>query len=71
MNILKAFGEFWYELIVGDDWKIAVSVLVALSLTALLLTETSLGDHVVAVIGAGLVMISFSVSLILDVRDKR
>ena len=71
MRALRAFGRFWYELLVGDDWKIAVSVVVALALTAFVLTATGVSDHVVAVTGALLVMVSFSVSLALDVRDKR
>ena len=23
MKYLKAFGQFWYDFIIGDDWKIA------------------------------------------------
>ncbi len=33
---MKAFGRFWYDFIVGDDWTIAVGVVVALAATALL-----------------------------------
>jgi hypothetical protein len=71
MSFLKEFGKFWYELLVGDDWKIAVSVVIALAVTAVLLTQTSAGDHAVAIIGAALVVIAFSVSLVIDVREKR
>ena len=70
MRILTDFGKFWYELLVGDDWKIAVSVVVALTLAALLLTHTGATDHVVAVVGGTLVVTGFCVSLILDVRRK-
>lgn len=31
---LAAFGRFWYDFIVGDDWRVAVGVIVALALTA-------------------------------------
>ena len=71
MRVLKSFGMFWYELLVGDDWKIAVSVVIALAITAVVLTRTGAGDHVVAVIGGALVVLAFSVSLALDVRQKR
>jgi hypothetical protein len=71
MRILKEFGGFWYELLVGDDWKIAVSVVVALALAAIVLTQTGASDHAVAVIGGALVVVAFSVSLVLDVREKR
>jgi len=30
---LRAFGAFWYDFIVGDDWQIAVGVVAALVLT--------------------------------------
>ena len=30
---LKAFGAFWYDFVVGDDWRVAVVVLVALAAT--------------------------------------
>ena len=71
MRVLKSFGMFWYELLVGDDWKIAVSVVIALAIAAVVLTRTGAGDHVVAVIGGALVVLAFSVSLALDVRQKR
>ena len=30
---IKAFGAFWYDFIVGDDWVVAVGVVIGLSLT--------------------------------------
>ena len=35
MSWLKSFGRFWYDFIVGDDWTIALGVVVAVALTAL------------------------------------
>jgi hypothetical protein len=32
---LKAFGAFWYDFIVGDDWLVAVGVVAALVITYL------------------------------------
>jgi hypothetical protein len=31
-----AFFRFWYEFIVGDDWRVAAGVAAAIGLTALL-----------------------------------
>lgn len=31
---LRSFGAFWYDFVVGDDWQVAVGVVVALALTA-------------------------------------
>jgi hypothetical protein len=30
---LRAFGAFWYDFIVGDDWRVAVVVALALAAT--------------------------------------
>ena len=27
---LRAFGAFWYDFVVGDDWQVAAAVIVAL-----------------------------------------
>jgi hypothetical protein len=32
---LKALGAFWYDFIIGDDWRIAVSVVIGLVATYL------------------------------------
>ena len=36
MKYLRSFGLFWWDFIVGDDWRVALGVGVALALTALL-----------------------------------
>jgi hypothetical protein len=33
---LRAFGAFWWDFVVGDDWRVAVGVAVGLGLTAFL-----------------------------------
>lgn len=33
IKALRAFGRFWYEFIVGDDWTSAAAVTVALACT--------------------------------------
>ncbi len=30
---LRAFGAFWYDFVIGDDWRVAASVAVALAVT--------------------------------------
>jgi hypothetical protein len=30
---VRAFGAFWYDFVVGDDWRVAVGVIVALAVT--------------------------------------
>ena len=37
---LKAFGAFWYDFVVGDDWRVAVGVVLALAVTAVVATTS-------------------------------
>ena len=36
MSRIAAFGRFWWDFVVGDDWIVAAGIVVALGLTALL-----------------------------------
>jgi len=36
MTRVRAFARFWYDFIVGDDWRVAVGVGMAIGLTAVL-----------------------------------
>jgi hypothetical protein len=35
---MRRFARFWWDFIVGDDWRVAAGIAVALGLTALLAT---------------------------------
>ena len=37
---IRAFAAFWYDFVVGDDWLIAVGVVIGLALTYLLARAT-------------------------------
>lgn len=39
---LRSFGAFWYDFIVGDDWRVAVGVVVAFIATWALSRTTSI-----------------------------
>ena len=71
MKAIKAFGRFWYDFIIGDDWKIAVAVVSALAVLAVLLVGTSIGDRVLAVLGGLLIVTAFALSLVIDTRPRR
>ena len=36
MNRIAAFGRFWWDFVVGDDWVAAAGVIAGLALTAAL-----------------------------------
>lgn len=65
MSFLKAFGYFWWDLVIGDDWRIAACVVGSLGLaTALLLA--GLPDLAVALVGLGSVMGFFALLVARD-----
>lgn len=33
LSRLKSFGAFWYDFVIGDDWRVAVGVVAAFALT--------------------------------------
>jgi hypothetical protein len=68
MRYVKAVGAFLYDFVIGDDWKIAAAVVVALLVLGGALAEHLFGDHGLAVLGAVLIMACFVVSLLVDVR---
>jgi hypothetical protein len=59
VRLVKGFGRFWWDFIVGDDWRIAAGVLVVLTAGALLVANTSAPDGVVAaVVAVGIVSVA-------------
>jgi hypothetical protein len=37
---VKRFARFWWDFIVGDDWRVAAGIVITLALTALLAATT-------------------------------
>jgi len=35
VTLLRRFGHFWYDFVIGDDWTVAVAVVVSLAFTSL------------------------------------
>lgn len=70
MRFLIAFGRFWYDLIIGDDPKIASAVVLALAVTAILLF-LGLPESVVTITGGVLVLAFFTAALIIDLPSSR
>ena len=59
MNFLRAFGFFWWDLIIGDDWRIAAYVVGSLA-TATALLLLGLPDLAVGLVALGLLMGCFA-----------
>jgi hypothetical protein len=68
MTLLRRFLRFWYDFIVGDDWRIAAGVVVVLAAGALLVAADALADDVLApLVGAGIVAVA-GVSIVAGAR---
>lgn len=58
MKFVVGFGRFWWDFIVGEDWKIAAGVAAVLTVGALLVAETGLSDTAISLLaGAGILLV--------------
>jgi hypothetical protein len=55
---LKSFAAFWYDFVVGDDWRVALGVVIALLLTWLVTRSGGSGWWVMPVAFAVLLPLS-------------
>jgi large-conductance mechanosensitive channel len=68
VSFLRGFLRFWYDFVVGDDWRIAVGVVLVLAAGALLVATDALADDVLApLVGAGIVAVA-SLSIVAGAR---
>ena len=52
MRYVAAFARFWWDFVVGDDWRIAAGVALVLAAGALAVATTSAPDALVTSLGA-------------------
>jgi hypothetical protein len=70
MGFIRGFGQFWYDFLIGDDWKIAAAVVTTLAIGAVLLLGLTPPERVFTpVLGVGL-MAAFVIALGIDTRKK-
>ena len=61
MRFARGFARFWWDFVVGDDWRIAAGVVVVLAGGAVLVARTSVPDGVVAAVTAvGIVVVAIA-----------
>jgi hypothetical protein len=52
VRFVRAFGRFWWDFIIGEDWRIAAGVVLVLAAGALLVSQTDASNAVIAVAAA-------------------
>ncbi|HEY2092105.1 MAG TPA: hypothetical protein VGJ81_09460 [Thermoanaerobaculia bacterium] len=58
MRFIVGFGRFWWDFIIGDDWKLAAGVAVVLVVGGTLTGETHLSNVALTLlVGAGIVLV--------------
>ena len=67
-SALRGFGRFWWDFVVGDDWKVAAGVVAALLLGAVLTAGAATGAGWLAPVIGGGVLLAFVVVMVIDTR---
>jgi hypothetical protein len=72
MRFARGFARFWWDFIVGDDWRIAAGVVTALAAGALLVADTSAPDGLVAaLVAVGIVAVAIGSIVASALRARR
>ncbi|HEY7622524.1 MAG TPA: hypothetical protein VH834_22320 [Solirubrobacteraceae bacterium] len=68
MRFVTALARFWWDFVVGDDWRIAVGVVLVLGAGAVLVADTEVPHALVAVLAAvGIALVALC-SIVLATR---
>ena len=68
MRFVRGFGRFWFDFIVGDDWRIALGVVLVLGLGALLVAIDVVGTNVLMPLLAAAIVAVVAVSIVVGAR---
>jgi hypothetical protein len=63
MRHVRGFGRFWWDFVVGDDWRIAAGVLTVLAVGALLATVSAGATVVALATAAGIIAVALGTIL--------
>jgi hypothetical protein len=69
-SALRGFGRFWWDFVVGDDWKIAAGVLLTLLVGGALAASAATGADWLAPVIGGIALLVFVVEMVIDVRGS-
>jgi hypothetical protein len=69
MRFVRGVGQFVYDFVIGDDWKIAAAVVSAL-LVGVVLLVSGVPPTATILITASLVGAAFTTAMVVDVRRR-
>ena len=70
MGFIRGFGQFWYDFLIGDDWKIAAAVASTLAIGAAVLLSATPPERVFTPALGLALMAAFVVALMIDIRKE-
>jgi hypothetical protein len=68
VRFVRGFGQFWYDFIIGDDWKIAAAIVTTILVGALVAWQASTDPAWLPPLLGVALALAFVVSLVIDVR---
>ena len=72
MRFVSAFLRFWWDFLVGDDWRIAAGVLAVLAIGALLVSSARASDPLVVTLTAvGIMLVAIGSIVTAALRARR
>jgi hypothetical protein len=71
MRFVRGFFRFWYDFIIGEDWRIAAGVAVVLAIGALLVARTETSDQLIAItVATGTIVIAIGGIALSAIRSR-
>jgi hypothetical protein len=70
VRLLAAFGRFWWDFVVGDDWKVAAGVALVLVAAAVVVASLGAVGTWLAPLVAAVLVAGFLVGVAVGVRGR-
>jgi hypothetical protein len=67
VSLLRGFARFWYDFVIGDDWKIAAAVATVLLAGAGMVAAAVLPERATAALIGATLLAAFTAALVVDV----
>jgi hypothetical protein len=72
VRFVTGFARFWWDFVIGEDWRIAAGVVVVLGAGAVLVADTGAPDGLVAALTAlGIVVVAIASIAASALRARR